>query len=59
MHAESVRDCDKQQTLGALVEVGSGGTVPLLFTTEVAAEGGSCGAQPWSDIGVITWSVIT
>ena len=49
----------KQQTLGAWGEVGGGGTVPLLFTTEVAAEDCICGARPWSDIGVITWSVIT
>ena len=47
----------KQQTLDACGEVGGGGTVPLLFTTDVAAEDGSCGAWPWSVIGVIIGSV--
>ena len=49
----------KPQTLGAWGKVGSGGSVPLIFTTDVAAEDGSCGATPWSLIGVIIWSVIT
>ena len=59
VHAPSLRDYDKHQTLGACGEVGGGGTVPLLFTTDVAAEDGSCGATHWSLIGVIIWSVVT
>ena len=49
----------KPQTLGARGKVESGGSVRLIFTTEVAAEDGSCGAIPWSLIGVIIWSVPT
>ena len=59
VHAPSLRDDDKHQTLGARGKVGNGGSVPVIFTTEVAAEDCICGARPWSDIGVITWSEIT
>ena len=58
VHAPSLRDDDKHQTLGARGKVGNGGSVPVIFTTEVAAEDGSCGATPWSLVGVNIWGVI-